>query len=295
MRHGFLFIDKPVGLTSHDCVARVRGALSERDIGHLGTLDPAATGLLVLAVGAKALKIIELFSGLTKEYDASIRFGAVSTTYDAEGVIETVAPRPGWTVPPVETVRDILAGRFLGTIDQIPPIYSAVHVGGERAYRKARRALNQSGALGSGQGRALNMPVRSIEIHALDILSYEYPSLSLRVACGSGTYIRSLAHDLGQVLRAGAYLAGLRRSRVGEWSVNDAVTLEHVCWAKVVPLRTILAERPRLDLLSCEIEDLRFGRDIARHIGAETIGWFEDLPVAVLVPSERGAHARKVL
>src|SRR3989339_527081 len=136
MRHGFLLIHKPVGPTSHDVVQAVRRRLNEGKIGHLGTLDPAAEGLLVLAVGAKALKGIELFSDLPKEYRAHIHFGATSTTYDREGVIERWSPVAGWHAPDEITIRSIIGSRFLGKIQQVPPAHSAVKIGGRRAYRQ---------------------------------------------------------------------------------------------------------------------------------------------------------------
>jgi len=283
MRHGFLLIDKPAGLTSHDVVAQVRRLLPERSIGHLGTLDPAATGLLVLAVGRKALKVVELFSSLPKEYEAAVHFGAVSTTYDGEGVIETIPPRGGWEVPEQSVVQRVIADRFLGRFQQVPPPYSAVHVGGERAYRKAR------------QGRSVEIPPREVEITACSILSYDYPSLRLEVACGSGTYIRSLAHDLGTLLHCGAYLEGLRRTSVGPWSVAAAVAPEQASWGRVLPLKDVLADLPRRDLLPDEFEDLRTGRDIEGEVKAKTIGWVGDRPVALLEQRGEGIiHARKV-
>lgn len=284
MRHGFLLIDKPAGPTSHDIVTDVRHILHERSVGHLGTLDPAATGLLVLAVGRKALKVVELFSALPKQYDADILFGAVSTTYDAEGTIERVPPPAGWTVPEQVVLQNALRDRFVGRVQQVPPPYSAVHVGGERAYRKAR------------QGRAVDLPARAVEITSCDILSYDYPHLLLRISCGSGTYIRSLAHDLGQLLHCGAYLAGLRRTAVGEWSVADACVPAEANWANVVPLKDVMQPFPTRELTTSEFEDIQCGRDIEGEVAPHTIGWHDELPVAVLEPKGEGfIHARKVL
>ncbi|MDD4318891.1 MAG: tRNA pseudouridine(55) synthase TruB [Candidatus Peribacteraceae bacterium] len=284
MRHGFLLIDKPAGVTSHDVVAQVRRMLHERSVGHLGTLDPAATGLLVLAVGRKALKVVEMFSRLTKAYEADVRLGAVSTTYDGDGAIEEVVPPKGWTVPPQTTVQNLLRDRFLGRIKQVPPAHSAVHVGGERAYRKAR------------QGRAVHIPARDVEISACNLLSYEYPRLRLHVACGSGTYIRSLAHDLGQMLRCGGYLERLRRTEVGEWPVSQAAAPADIAWARVLPLKDVLQGLPRRDLADEEWQEVQFGRDIEGEVQPHTIGWHGDIPVAVLEPGGEGIiHARKVL
>lgn len=283
MRHGLILIDKPAGITSHDCVARVRAALHERDVGHLGTLDPAATGLLVLAVGRKALKVVELFRDLPKEYEAQVRFGMVSTTYDGDGVLSQVPAKPGWIPPPLEIVRNTIADRFLGKIEQVPPAYSAVHVGGERAYRKMR------------QGRAVQIPARQVEIKECTILSYDYPVLRLRIACGSGTYIRSLAHDLGAVLHTGAYLERLRRTRVGEWRVENAVPLANATWSSIIPLKDVLADQSAVRLSMAQMQDVRCGRDVDVPVTSQVIAWYGDLPIAILVPVEGRAHARKVL
>ncbi|ALM09967.1 MAG TPA: tRNA pseudouridine(55) synthase TruB [Candidatus Peribacter riflensis] len=286
MRHGFLLIDKPIGPSSHDAVAQVRAVLKEQKIGHLGTLDPAAEGLLVLAVGAKALKVVELFSDLPKEYRAHIHFGATSTTYDREGVIERWSPVAGWHAPDEITIRSIIGSRFLGKIQQVPPAHSAVKIGGERAYRKAR------------QGRGVNIPPREVEITECIIERYAYPHLHLKVACGSGTYIRSLAHDLGQVLQCGGYLEGLKRISVGEWSVEDAIKPGMAMWTKVIPLKDVLAAFPKLELTDAQAEDIKHGRSIAHETAPDTIGWNEGLPIAVLIPCRDGtrqSRARKVL
>lgn len=283
MRHGFLLIDKPSGITSHDAVAVVRKTLSERSVGHLGTLDPAATGLLVLAIGKKALKVVQLFMDLTKEYEACVKFGLTSTTYDGEGTLLHYDIGMGWAPPEHGELQRIIRERFTGKIQQVPPSHSAISIGGERAYRKARRGL------------AVNIPARDVHIGRCDILSYTYPDLRLRVVCGSGTYIRSLAHDLGQVLRCGAYLSGLRRTKVGEWSVAVAKAPDAVTWTDVVPLKEVLKNFPRRDLSDEDIEDISNGRNIDAEVAENTIGWHAELPVAILVPAPDGtAHAKRV-
>lgn len=285
MRHGFLLIDKPAGPTSHNVVAKVRRTLSERSIGHLGTLDPAASGLLVLAVGAKALKVIELFMGLPKEYVANIRLGEVSTTYDQDGHIEAFPMKPGVVQPDIETVLRTIRDRFVGKIRQAPPAHSAVHIDGERAYEKARR------------GEEVTMPEREVTIERCDIESYAYPNLSLKVRCGSGTYIRSLANDLGATLRVGGYLTGLRRTGVGEWRVEQAVSPEAVAWTKVTPLKESMTSLPAIDLTDEQMVEIKQGRDITASIEIpNTVAWHQGLPVALLVSSgHRRAHPRKVL
>ena len=285
MRHGFLLLRKPKGPTSHDVVAQVRRALGERSVGHLGTLDPHATGLLVVAVGAKALKVVELFVGLPKSYRASVRFGAVSTTYDAEGVIEPVAARPGWEPPDESVLRRTIEQHFRGSIQQVPPAFSAIKVHGVPAHRSARA------------GNAPVMKPRTVEITRCAIASYAYPSLVLDLDCSSGTYIRSLAHDLGQVLRCGAYLEGLDRTSVGLWQSANAVAPEDAAWSRVLPLKEVLRENPAITVTDEEYEHLRHGRAIDREVAADVIAWHDGLPVAILLPlrdGSRGCRARKV-
>ncbi len=284
MRHGFLLVDKPVGPTSHDVVAIVRRTLSERAVGHLGTLDPAASGLMVLAVGAKALKAVELFVGLPKEYEAEVKLGAISTTYDRDGHIEPFPLKPGVEQPEVETVLRAIRDRFVGNIRQRPPAHSAVHIDGERAYDRARR------------GEEVVMPEREVTIEACDVIAYAYPDLRLRVRCGSGTYIRSLAHDLGTTLRTGGYLAGLRRTQLGDWPVDGSLAPADVRWTAVKPMKEVLKGLPAVDLTDGQVAEIRQGRDIPVAIELpNTVAWHAELPVALLVPAGNGrAHPRKV-
>lgn len=284
MRHGFLLINKPPGPTSHDIVATVRRILPETHVGHLGTLDPAAEGLLVLAVGAKALKVVELFRGLPKAYEADVHLGAVSTTYDREGVITETPAKPGWAMPEPAAVQRLLNEKFTGTIAQVPPAASAVHIGGERAYRKMR------------QGRAVDLPPRDVTITECSLVSYEHPVVRLFVRCGSGTYIRSLAHDFGAALRIGAYLSALKRTAVGEWSVEHAVAPDQARWTDVLPLKEVLKSFPGVVIDAAQAQDLGHGKNIDVKIVGETIAWHEDLPVAILEATTDGkAHGRKVL
>ena len=283
LRHGFLLIDKPSGITSHDAVVIVRNRLSERAVGHLGTLDPAATGLLVLAVGKKALKVVHLFGDLSKEYIADVHFGAMSSTYDREGVIEETPPKPGWKEPDQLAIQNLIESRFLGKIKQVPPSHSAVHVNGERAFRLAR------------EGKEVIIPPRVVQIDSCNVLEYKYPNLKLRIACGSGTYIRSLAHDLGKLLWCGGYLLGLQRTRVGEWSLDHAKAPDAALWTDVIPLKEILKSHPSRELTSHEWEDISHGRNIEAEVAPNTIAWQDELPVAILVPGPDGtARAKKV-
>lgn len=289
MRHGFLLVRKPRGPTSHDTVGQVRRLLNEPHIGHLGTLDPMAEGLLVLAVGSKALKVIELFMGLPKEYEAEVTMGSESTTYDAEGEISKRKTSGGW-VPPedVSMMQKVLNERFTGTVDQVPPVYSALKIGGTRAYRKAQR------------GESVEMKSREVAITECRILSYDYPILKLHVACGSGTYIRSLAHDIGETFRSGAYLSGLIRTSVGEWSVDNSLAPDAVAWGNVMPLKEVLASLPKRELQDAEWNELQFGRSIEGIMENDLplIGWYGELPVVILEknPKKEGMlKPRKVL
>jgi len=284
MRHGFLLINKPEGPTSHDIVYRVRRALPEKKIGHLGTLDPAASGLLVLAVGAKALKVVELFADLSKEYIADVTFGTVSITYDREGPFEEYERMPGVIDPDDSVVQEAIRNRFTGKVSQVPPSASAIKIGGERAYRKMR------------QGRDVTMPTREVDITYCDILSYSYPELQLKVGCSSGTYIRSLAHDLGQSLRCGAYLSGLQRTKVGDFSVDNAISPDDAVWSHVIPLKDILHSFKKIELSERDFEDISHGRTIEGSCPRNAIGWYDGLPVAVMEPrTDGGIKARKVL
>lgn len=278
VRHGFLLIHKPRGPTSHDIVAQVRRILSERKIGHLGTLDPLASGLMILAVGAKALKVVELFNALPKVYEAVITLGVESSTYDAEGVLETLKPKAGW-LPPEDSskIQAIIDDRFLGKIQQVPPAFSAIHVGGERAYWKAMRGEN------------VEMKARETTISVCKVIDYHFPIVRLSVHCDSGTYIRSLAHDLGFSLRCGGYLSALVRTSVGEWNLQNALAPESIGWVHVLPLREILKDLLRRELTGLEWEEIRNGRPIAGDMDPENpcIAWFEDLPVALLERSRK--------
>lgn len=211
--HSIQLVDKPAGITSFGVVARVRRRLSEflgkkAKVGHTGTLDPFATGLMIIVTGKECRNAMQ-YSKLDKEYEATIRLGQTSTTGDPEGEITDISP----TVPSRADV-DAAIQQFIGEIKQRPPIYSAIKINGRRAYDLARK------------GEVVDMPERTVTIHSLEVLEYSYPELKIRTHVGSGTYIRTLAEDIGTVLETGAYCNQLRRTKVGQWSVEDAVTIE---------------------------------------------------------------------
>jgi len=204
---GFLNVRKPSGPTSHDMVAGVRRRLGRGvKVGHAGTLDPFADGVLVVCVGP-ATRLAEHVQALPKRYVAEVVLGATSTTDDAEG---QVTPTPGAAAPTEQAVRAALGG-LVGEILQRPPAHSAVHVAGRRAYRLARA------------GQQVDLPPRPVSVHAIEPLGYEYPRLRIDVRCGTGTYVRALARDVGQALGVGGYCSALTRTEVGPFRLGEAV------------------------------------------------------------------------
>ncbi len=211
---GFLVVDKPSGGTSHDVVDAARRWLGTRRVGHLGTLDPLATGVLPLAV-RDATKLIPFVEPGPKVYAGTIRLGAATDTYDAEG---RVVRRHEGPLPDAERVREVLAD-FVGDIEQLPPMYSSVKHAGEPLHRLARR------------GEEVEREPRKVRIHSLELLDYDPPELGIRVSCSPGTYVRTLAEDLGVRLGCGAHLAGLRRSQSGPFTLDQARPLEELARA----------------------------------------------------------------
>ncbi len=209
-----LNINKPAGITSHDVVNRVRRITGEKRVGHGGTLDPFATGVLVVAVGRESTKrLTPLLKNATKEYEATIELGKTSTTGDPEGKIEkTSSIHRVQTLPLTEVEKAV--GKFMGETVQTPPAHSAIKIGGIRAYKLARRGIFPT------------LERRPIKIDALEVVKYHPPLLQIRAVVSSGTYIRKLAEDIGQVLGVGGYLIKLKRTRVGEYGLKDSVSLE---------------------------------------------------------------------
>jgi len=213
MSDTIIFIDKPAGITSFGVVARVRRKLSQEagkkvKVGHTGTLDPFATGLMILVTG-KETKNAGNYSKLDKVYEATICLGEVSTTGDPEGEIT----KSSNTAPTQVEIEEAAKG-FVGEIQQRPPVYSAIKINGQRAYKLARKGVE------------VEIPMRTVTIYSLDILEYTYPNVKIRAHVSSGTYIRTLAEDLGKALGTGAYCAQLRRTAIAQWRVEDAQTLE---------------------------------------------------------------------
>ena len=245
---GLLVIDKPVGPTSHDVVARLRRVLRERRIGHTGTLDPAASGVLPIVIG-RATRLARFLSGASKIYEAVVRLGFATTTGDAVG--ESLGPVFGGPFPD-RAALDAALCAFRGTFLQQPPAFSAKKIGGERSYVLARRQASHSRAAAWPQA-LLPDPV-SVTTYALDILSVENDLLTLRVECSAGFYVRSLAQDLGAALGTGAHLAGLRRTKSGSLTIAAAVPLGEVerdpdlAARRRVPMAGMLTDYPSVVL-----------------------------------------------
>jgi len=213
-----LFINKHAGPTSHDIVDKVRRLTGERRVGHAGTLDPFAEGLLIILVGREATKRQSEFMKLDKEYIATLHLGAETDTQDLTGKpIKSKFPPPknNSQIPSLKTVQSILKN-FKGEIEQVPPIYSAIKIKGKKAYELARR------------GEKVELKPRKIKIYDIKILDYKWPLLKLKIKCSSGTYIRSLARDIGRTLNTGAYLEKLVRTKIGKYASKNAANIDDI-------------------------------------------------------------------
>jgi tRNA pseudouridine55 synthase len=248
--HGLLIVDKPGGITSRDAVNQaLRWFPPKTPVGHTGTLDPLATGVLVLSVG-KATRLSDYVQRMEKCYRAGIRLGARSDTDDAEGTIEAVpVPAP----PHLDAVTRCLC-EFIGVIDQVPPAFAAAKVAGQRAYDLARR------------GQEVSLAPRRVNIYEIKLLSYAYPRLDLEVRCGKGTYIRSLARDLGERLSCGAVLESLRRTRVGNFRAEEGLSLQAdtaTARSRLLPLAMAVRDLPRVELPAREVARLECGQPVS--------------------------------
>jgi len=254
---GLLVVDKPVGPTSHDVVARVRRLLRERRIGHTGTLDPLASGVLLLVIG-RATRLARFLTADAKSYEATIRLGFATDTYDAVG--RPTTPVYGGPWPRFGQIEEAL-DKFRGTFDQQPPAFSAKKIAGRRSYRTARE---QPAAV-----PVLPAPV-AVQVTNLELIETDGDVLRVNVACSSGFYVRSLAHDLGVALGMNAHLAELRRTKAGHWTLADAVTLSaieapfgaEIAERALVPLADVLSQLPRITLTSGGVRRAVTGCDI---------------------------------
>jgi tRNA pseudouridine55 synthase len=246
--NGLLIIDKPAGMTSHDVVARARRILQQRSVGHLGTLDPMATGVLPIVAG-NFTRLQQFFLHADKEYEGEIRFGFATDTYDAEGEPATA---PQQINLKLEDLRK-LSQTFVGDVDQAPPPFSAKKIGGVPAYKLARK------------GHDPELKKVQVKVECFEILSLDQGSARFHAHVSSGTYIRSLAHDLGQRAGTGAHLASLRRTRVGDFRIEDARTLEQFAAAPAAAFihpRTLLADMPAVTATEQMVAFIRNGRAV---------------------------------
>jgi len=255
---GLLVVDKPGGITSRDAVDRALRWFSRGTrMGHTGTLDPLATGVLVMCVGV-ATRLTEYVQRMDKTYRAGLLLGAHSDTDDVDGTVTAI---PDAEPPERDTLMESLQD-FVGEIEQVPPAYSAAKVTGRRAYDLARK------------GQDVMLKPRRIKVYGIDVLAYEYPRLSLEVRCGKGTYIRSLARDLGERLSCGALVETLRRTRVGPFQDQGAVGLQmsaEEARAYLLPLASAVADLPRVTLSAGDVDRLRHGQAIAWPNGGEGV------------------------
>jgi tRNA pseudouridine55 synthase len=250
--HGVLVVDKPAGPTSHDMVDRVRRALGERRVGHTGTLDPFATGVLAVCVG-KATRLVRFLAAGDKVYRARARLGFATTTDDLMGT-PLGPPRP---VPRDREAVAAAARGLTGTLQQLPPLFSAKHVGGRRSHELAR------------EGRDVERTPATVTVHAFDVLGLENDEAELEVRCSPGTYVRALARDLGDALGCGAHLVALRRLRSGAFSLAHAVpgdALDHGAASALVPLDELLTDLPEVRVGPDGLRALRHGRDLGRAL-----------------------------
>lgn len=246
---GLLLIDKPQGITSRQVVDQALGWFPRKTrLGHCGTLDPLATGVLVLCVGV-ATRLTEYVQEMEKVYRAEITLGSTSTTDDADGTIEEL---PGVSEPGIEAIDTTLQS-FVGEIEQVPPAFSASKLEGKRAYDLARK------------GKTVTLEPRLVRIHQIDLLAYAFPILTIEVRCGKGTYIRSLARDLGARLGVGGYISALRRLRIGPFRVEDALSAEsraEEARARLLPLSAAVAHLPGVSLAHDIVSRLRHGQAV---------------------------------
>lgn len=265
--NGFLVIDKPGGMTSRDVVNRVQRWFPRKTkIGHTGTLDPLATGVLVVCIGA-ATRLADYVQAMKKTYVSRFRMGAISTTDDADGEI-TAKPD---TSPPTRQQIEFALASFVGSIEQLPPAYSALKVEGQRAHQLARK------------GNEVQLATRTVSIDAIRLLNYDWPFLDVDVNCGKGTYIRSIARDLGEQLGCGGLVQTLRRTRIGPFTAEQGISVEAEPRSlKLIPLTTAIADLPYMKIDSETERRFRTGQSISKSIGLLA----DEQEIAIVNPSD---------
>lgn len=276
---GLVVVDKPGGMTSHDVVSRVRRLAGIRKVGHAGTLDPMATGVLVLGLN-RATRLLGHLTRTDKRYDATIRLGVCTTSDDAEGDVVSSSPTDQLTE---EAVRSALAS-FVGEIDQVPNAVSAVKVDGRRAYARVRA------------GEEVELPARRVTIHAIDAVALDLPDVQVAVHCSSGTYVRAIARDLGAALGVGGHLTALRRTAVGPFTLADARTIEDLTEAfTMTPIADAArASFPAVNLDDNQSADVRVGRRLDLAVDTTTALFAPDGEFLALYGPGEDGRARAV-
>jgi tRNA pseudouridine55 synthase len=271
---GLLLVDKPAGVTSHDVVIAARRAFDESRIGHAGTLDPFATGLLVLLLG-RATRLLPHLDGVPKEYDATIAFGAETDTDDVTGAVVREAPVP------TDAAIHAAIPRLVGNLEQVPPAYSAKHVKGKRAYKAARA------------GETVTLAPSRVEVFEWRNVSISGNMLQATIACGGGTYIRSLARDLGRLTESAAHLHALRRTRSGPFVVDRAVTLADVKSgsATLRPALEALPSIPHIAVSADDADRILCGLTINRTIESSTAALVDERSGALVAFAEASGEA----
>lgn len=272
---GILNLNKPAGWTSRDAVNRVQRLVKPAKVGHAGTLDPLATGVLVVCIGP-ATRLIEYLQQTSKHYRGEFRLGVTSPSDDTELELTPLDNPP---MPTLEAIERALPS-FVGEIQQRPPVYSAVKVKGRKAYKRARA------------GEELDLPARPVTIHAIDIVRYDYPQLVLDIRCGSGTYIRSLGRDLAQSLGTAAVMSGLERTAVGDFRIDEAIDPDGLTATDIEqhlqPATRALGEMPTATLTASEQTEIRNGRYIERQIVGEQVAAIDQSGQLVALLRRRG-------
>ncbi len=275
---GFLNINKPLHMTSHDVVAKIRRGLNLKKVGHAGTLDPLASGVLVICVGS-ATRLSEYVMHGTKRYRAQVHLGVTTDTYDAEGAV--VQQRDASHVERGEVETHLTA--FTGDIAQMPPMYSAIKQGGRKLYDLARA------------GQTVERELRPVRIDSLDIVEWSLPEFTLDVVCSAGTYIRSLAYDLGEALGVGAHLSGLSRVTSGTFQLTDAITLDVLlasdAWQHhIIDPRSALSNWPSVQLSAEDTDHILHGRPVANHTAVTelTFAYAPDNQLVAILEADAG-------
>lgn len=276
---GLLVVDKPAGITSHDVVNRLRRVYGTKKVGHAGTLDPMATGVLIMGIG-KATRLLNFLQGTAKEYRATARFGVTTSTEDAEGEVLTETPCD----LDIERIREA-AAKFVGEFSQLPPMVSAIKVNGEALYKAARR------------GEEVEREPRMVRIYALEVESFdpEAQSATFYVKCSSGAYIRTLGADLGAALGCGAHLTALRRLSVGSFKESESVPLADLQEMEraeaetcILPMHEAMRDFPRRVVDEAELDDVSHGRELIAKQAPMRLG---ELPMLSMKRSgDRPAH-----